>query len=234
MLQRIVFAGLVIFHLGVIPGNAQQTVPTEAEESGRVETSPLPRVRVLTPSEPGPQRVPVNTSDDADSSDATTPQQTTERPKVIRLGRSTDDDEETNEAEQDGDSRFKQAPERQATFTPQENAIAVPINSPRTKLKNGARLRQLDKMTGQIQTYDISVGESVQVARLRVRLDACRAPGANTTHGTMAFIKVWDTKHDTPEPEFSGWMFAESPALSALDHPRYDLWVINCTTPLGE
>jgi len=92
----------------------------------------------------------------------------------------------------------------------------------------------LDKMTGLIRTYDVAVGETVRVARLRVRLDACRSPGDNDTHGTMAFLKVWDSKYEASDPEFSGWMFAESPALSALDHPRYDLWVINCTTPLGE
>jgi len=44
-------------------------------------------------------------------------------------------------------------------------------------------------------------------------------------------VKVWDQKADDDlAAEFSGWMFADSPALSALDHPRYDLWVINCTT----
>jgi len=46
----------------------------------------------------------------------------------------------------------------------------------------------------------------------------------------MAFLRIWDTKTPDAPAAFSGWMFAESPALSALDHPRYDLWVISCTT----
>ena len=231
MLQRTVFTALILFAFAPQGAFAQQS---ETETSGQVLTSPLPKVRILTPSQPGPQRVPSSNSEDTQDAAAETPEQPSNLPKVVRLGRSTEDEEETQSSEDQDEGRFKQAPERQASFKPQEDAIAVPINSPRTRLKKGARLRQLDKMTGQIQTYDIAVGELVQVARLRIRLDACRSPGDNTTHGTMAFIKVWDTKHAESDPEFSGWMFAESPALSALDHPRYDLWVINCTTPLGE
>jgi hypothetical protein len=105
----------------------------------------------------------------------------------------------------------------------------VPIEPPATDLRAGARLRELDKMTGQTKTFEIGVGETREVDRLRVELAACRSPEGNDVHGTMAFLKVWDAR----EPDaaaFSGWMFAESPALSALDHPRYDLWVISCTT----
>ena len=85
-------------------------------------------------------------------------------------------------------------------------------------------------MTGQTETFELAVGETRQVDRLKIELDACRSPEGNDTHGTMAFLKVWDTKHPRQDEVFSGWMFAESPALSAIDHPRYDLWVISCTT----
>lgn len=106
----------------------------------------------------------------------------------------------------------------------------VPLDLPETQLQQGARLRQLDKMTGQTRTFEIGVGEARQVERLRIRLDACRSPADNDLHGTIAFLKIWDTKDPAADAAFSGWMFAESPALSALDHPRYDLWVISCTT----
>lgn len=98
----------------------------------------------------------------------------------------------------------------------------------------GANIRQLDKMTGRIQSFEIAAGAETQFDRLRVRLEACRAPEDNSQHGSMAFVQIWDTKLVDSEPVFSGWMFAESPALSALDHPRYDLWVISCTTSPGE
>ena len=132
------------------------------------------------------------------------------------------------------DGRFHRVPQGEAA-QPAETAPApvVPIEPPATDLRAGARLRELDKMTGQTRTFEIAVGETREVERLRIRLEACRSPEGNDVHGTMAFLKVWDTKYTDDEAAFSGWMFAESPALSALDHPRYDLWVISCTTSDG-
>lgn len=229
------------------PAFSQQSQSGERVYSGQVFNSPMPRVKVVRPAGTPPE-------DQTTQQDLTIPQDQTAQPdaqtdqatdddnlpRVVRLGESREDDppEDTRQdaKPEDGEDRgrFKRAPKREPSFKPDEVVVAVPLSAPRTRLKNGARLRQLDKMTGLIRTYDVAVGETVRVARLRVRLDACRSPGDNDTHGTMAFLKIWDSKYDDPEPDFSGWMFAESPALSALDHPRYDLWVINCTTPLGE
>ena len=93
----------------------------------------------------------------------------------------------------------------------------------------GAEIRQLDKMTGATRTVAIKSGQEERIGRLRVRLAACHAPTDGSEHGTRAFLKVWDPEREESEPTFSGWMFADSPALSALDHPRYDLWVLGCT-----
>jgi len=141
--------------------------------------------------------------------------------------------------QRDGDSQgdggeprgdlFKAAPFRGVT-NPVAPALIEPVE---TEAAAGARLRQLDKMTGRTQTVEIAAGEEGMVDRLRIRVAACRMPADNATHGTMAFLQIWDTKTDAAEPAFSGWMFAESPALSALDHPRYDVWVISCTTSSG-
>ena len=128
--------------------------------------------------------------------------------------------------------RFVRAPDR--TYEHEVEVSGSPIAAPDTGLRIGATLRQLDKMTGSIQTFEIAVGQTLKVERLMVRLDACRSPGDNDTHGTMAYLKIWDTKTEDAPPAFTGWMFAESPALSALDHPRYDLWVISCTTSSAE
>ena len=95
-------------------------------------------------------------------------------------------------------------------------------------------MRQLDKMTGLTRTFDIATDTEMMVDRLSVRLDACRSPADNAQHGTMAFVQIRDTKRAGEAPVFSGWMFADSPALSALDHPRYDVWVISCTTSPGD
>ncbi len=128
------------------------------------------------------------------------------------------------------DSRFKPAPFRTLGI-PELPELIEPVE---TAQRGGARMRQLDKMTGRTRTFEIAAGAAEMVDRLRVRLDACRSPEDNAQHGTMAFVQIWDTKRAKDTPVFSGWMFAESPALSALDHPRYDVWVISCTTSSGE
>jgi len=208
---------------------------------GRVDASPIP---------------PARASADPDAAAATAPDWTTDqaagdgeaggddgRRAVMRFGKVApggNDAAGRGDAAGDGTwrerraDRFLAAPERQANFDPDAAPRIVPLHLPSTALRQGAKLRQLDKMTGQIQTFDVTVDEVVQVARLRIRLDACRSPSDNDVHGTMAFLKIWDTKYPDADAAFSGWMFAESPALSALDHPRFDVWVINCTTPSAE
>jgi len=127
------------------------------------------------------------------------------------------------------DSRFKRAPFHSLGI-PEAPQLIEPVE---TVPQAGARMRQLDKMTGRTQTFEIAAGAEQQVDRLRIRLDVCRAPADNAQHGTMAFVEIWDSKRADAAPVFSGWMFAESPALSAMDHPRYDVWVISCTTSAG-
>lgn len=129
----------------------------------------------------------------------------------------------------DRGDRFKLVPFRGATVTIAPELIA-PVD---TVEAPGARLRQLDKMTGRTQTAEIAAGAEAMVDRLRIRVETCRAPADNSLRGTMAFLEIWDTKHADAVPVFSGWMLAESPALSALDHPRYDVWVISCTISPG-
>ena len=105
-----------------------------------------------------------------------------------------------------------------------------PLPQTATMPTEGAELRQLDKMTGATRTLTLGAGEERQVGRLRVQLEGCHMPKEGGAQGTRAFLRVWDPLAETDDPVFSGWMFAESPALSALDHPRYDLWVLGCTT----
>lgn len=127
--------------------------------------------------------------------------------------------------------RFQPAP----FYSPRQQGPNLPERVPgvSTEGKRGARLRQLDKMTGATRSFDLQAGGEIRVDRLRIELETCRAPDDNAQHGTKAFLRIWDTK-DAAEPAFSGWMFAESPALSALDHPRYDVWVMSCITVSDE
>lgn len=91
-----------------------------------------------------------------------------------------------------------------------------------------ATLRGLDKVSGEVREYQIRTGDSFRIGRLEVSLGACRYPEDNATGEAYAWIEV--RGDGQPEPEFAGWMIASSPALSALDHPRYDVWVIRCNS----
>lgn len=90
----------------------------------------------------------------------------------------------------------------------------------------GAILRGLDRITGVVGDFAMETGETLQFERLEVTLEACRYPPNDVNKDAFALLKIRDIRED--EDAFYGWMFASSPALSALDHPRYDIWVITC------
>ncbi len=95
----------------------------------------------------------------------------------------------------------------------------------------GGRVRVLDKLTSEITDLDLSRGQSATVGRLTVGLLECRYPASNPAADSWMHLMISDTSASAPV--FSGWMLASSPALSALDNPRYDVWVLGCVLPDG-
>jgi hypothetical protein len=93
----------------------------------------------------------------------------------------------------------------------------------------GAVLRLLDRMTGMVEDATLAKGQARALGRLSVVMDACRYPQDLPLAEAFAHLTITDP--ETPEPLFRGWMIASSPALSALDHPRYDVWVLHCDVP---
>jgi hypothetical protein len=93
----------------------------------------------------------------------------------------------------------------------------------------GAMLRFLDKLTSVTGDVTLSRGQAAQFGRLVVRLDSCRYPVDNPSSDASAHLTIMDDATQTDL--FNGWMLASSPALSALDHPRYDVWVLSCVLP---
>lgn len=93
----------------------------------------------------------------------------------------------------------------------------------------GGILRWLDKMTGETADIELSSGQSAVSGRLTIQLDECRYPTANPASDAFGHLTIREEGAKTPV--FSGWMVASSPALSALEHPRYDVWVLRCVTP---
>lgn len=105
-------------------------------------------------------------------------------------------------------------------------SIAIAQSEVRTKNGDIAVLRALDTITGSVTDYEIRVGSTVEVKRLRVTVEECKYPTSNPNADAFAYLKIFDEKGGTAK--FDGWMIASSPALSALEHPRYDVWVLRC------
>lgn len=95
-----------------------------------------------------------------------------------------------------------------------------------------AVLRGLDKVNGHHTDVEVQIGGSAEIYGLIVTLTECRYPAANPTGDAYAYLTIRDPLNG--EVFFDGWMIASSPALSALDHARYDVWVIRCKSSVGE
>ncbi len=108
-------------------------------------------------------------------------------------------------------------------------APAIAQQSPDAEAAPGAVLRALDRVAGTLVDIEMETGRTARQGRLEITLQECRYPTANPASDAYALLMIRDTKTD--ELVFSGWMVASSPALNALDHPRYDVWVLRCSTP---
>ena len=94
-----------------------------------------------------------------------------------------------------------------------------------------AVLQGLDKVTARISNFEVPVGETVRFGSLEITARHCTKRPPEEPPETTAFLEIRDIKPDEdPVKLFTGWMFASSPALSALEHPVYDVWVIDCRT----
>ncbi len=115
----------------------------------------------------------------------------------------------------------------------QENPYSIPVPyevietpPPLSDVGTGANLRGLDRLNGTVEDLSLKTGETIRFKRLEITLIQCRYPQGDITADAFAELEIRDIRE--PAPRFKGWMFASSPALSALDHPRYDVWVLSC------
>jgi hypothetical protein len=107
--------------------------------------------------------------------------------------------------------------------------LALPVHAQGFTASEGASLRFLDKLTSETGDVLLDIGQAAKFGRLVVRLDECRYPTDNPASDSEAHLTI--VEETTQSQLFSGWMLASSPALSALDHPRYDVWVLSCVLP---
>jgi hypothetical protein len=94
-------------------------------------------------------------------------------------------------------------------------------------------LQGLDKITARISTFEASLDRVARFGTLEIIPRSCQKRPPEEQPESAAFLEIEDTYEDREsERLFSGWMFASSPALSALEHPIYDVWVIDCRRSL--
>ena len=89
----------------------------------------------------------------------------------------------------------------------------------------------LDKITGRIISFDVDIDETVQFGALQVTPRVCYTRPPTEPPQTDAFVEVDEITLDRRVKRiFTGWMFADSPGLHAVDHPVYDVWLTDCKT----
>jgi hypothetical protein len=142
-----------------------------------------------------------------------------------------------------------------AAPAPQDRAAATPANppppqpadtsarpddtvvteTPTQKIENArAVFAGLDKITGRTIAFDAAIGETVQFGALQVTARACYTRPPTEATNTDAFVEVDEvTLQGEIKRIFTGWMFASSPGLHAVEHPIYDVWLTDCAQPAG-
>lgn len=92
-----------------------------------------------------------------------------------------------------------------------------------------AVLRGLDKVTARVAEFEAPVGAAVSFGTLQIDVQTCRKHSPEEVPETAAFLNIVEKRPGEPSSVlFRGWMFASSPALSALEHPVYDIWLVDC------
>jgi hypothetical protein len=108
-------------------------------------------------------------------------------------------------------------------LTPTGGARAEAISNP------VATFAGLDKITGRIISFDVLINETVQFGALQVTPKVCYTRPETETPKTTAFVEVDEiTLNNSIRRIFTGWMFAASPGLHAVEHAVYDVWLTNC------
>jgi len=110
------------------------------------------------------------------------------------------------------------SPPEEDAFAPEKNIIT-----------NGMTLQGLDKQTGRVFIIHAAIDQPIEFGTLKIVVRHCEKTPLEDRQDSMAFVTITEEKpNNSPQNLFSGWMFASSPALSALDHPIYDVWIKEC------
>jgi hypothetical protein len=100
-------------------------------------------------------------------------------------------------------------------------------------MENGAAIfAALDKVTARISRFEVPLNETVEFGALKVTPRVCYSRPPTEPPKTTSFVEVDEILLDGAEKRiFTGWMFAESPGLNAVEHPVFDVWLTDCQKP---
>ncbi len=129
-----------------------------------------------------------------------------------------------------------------APAAPKPKAQALPAAKATPNAQRVLVLGAIDKRTGLAQDFSVNPGKSVRFGALRVTVRTCEITPPWEQKLTGAFLLIDELPmvngraNETVRGKrvYSGWMFAESPSLHPLEHPRYDVWVKSCAMRFPE
>lgn len=114
--------------------------------------------------------------------------------------------------------------------------VALPFSHARAEhIENEvAQFAALDKVTARISKLEVPLNQTVEFGSLKLTPRTCYARPATEQPKTTSFVEVDEKALDGSQNRiFTGWMFAESPGLNAVEHPVFDIWLTGCKQPLG-
>jgi len=95
-------------------------------------------------------------------------------------------------------------------------------------------MQGLDKVTARVSTFEVPIGVGMRFGTLQIMVRSCDRTPPEEPPESAAFVEIHEMKPGERRTAlFKGWMFASSPALNALEHPVYDVWVLECLVPSG-
>lgn len=113
--------------------------------------------------------------------------------------------------------------------------VCLPADAHADRIENQiAVFSALDKVTARTSKIEVPLNSTVQFGALKVTPRVCYSRPPEEQPKTTSFVEVQEVQLDGEERRiFSGWMFAESPGLNAVEHPVFDVWLTECQKPRG-
>ncbi len=94
--------------------------------------------------------------------------------------------------------------------------------------RQSAQLQALDKVTARVTVLTARIGTPAQFGTLTINLRACNSRPPDEVPDAAAWMEITDSRASANGPAFRGWMFANAPAVNTLEHPVYDIRVLEC------